>query len=124
MLNTALLERQTELQEKSAQTLARMAGVDFGFDLNGYRDYLRKKCGKVQLAAMHASTYDRRINLWNISFPNQPANQCRFGIFLASFSDASAGKDISHGNRMTSNRTNARSLSGQSGKRRYRYSRA
>ena len=74
MLNTALLEKQTELQQESAKALARVAGVDVGFDLSGYRDHLRKKCGVLQLAAMHTSTYDRRINLWNIFVP-QSARQ-------------------------------------------------
>ena len=69
MLDTALLEQQTELQQKSAELLARMAGPDLGFDLTGYRDYLRKKCAVLQLSAMHTSTYDRRINLWNVFVP-------------------------------------------------------
>jgi hypothetical protein len=68
-LNTALLEEQTELQEKSADLLARMAGPDPGFDLTGYRDYLRKKCALLQLSAMHTSTYDRRVNLWSVFVP-------------------------------------------------------
>ena len=62
MLDTALLEQQTEL-------LARMAGPDLGFDLTGYRDYLCKKCAVLQLSAMHTSTYDRRVNLWSVFVP-------------------------------------------------------
>ena len=69
MLDTALLEQQIELQQRSAESLARMAGPDPGFDLRGYRDYLRKKCASLQLSAMHTSTYDRRINLWNVFVP-------------------------------------------------------
>ena len=46
-----------------------MAGPDPGFDLTGYRDYLRKKCALLQLSAMHTSTYDRRINLWSVFVP-------------------------------------------------------
>ncbi len=69
MLVTALLEQQTELQQKSTESLARMAGPDPGFNLTGYRGYLRTKCAVLQLSAMHTSTYDRRINLWNVFVP-------------------------------------------------------
>ena len=66
-LNTTLLEKQTEIQ-------ARLAGPDPGFDLAGYREFLRKKCGVLQLSAMHTSTYERRISLWNV-FVAQSARQ-------------------------------------------------
>ena len=69
MLDTALLEQQMELQQRSTESLARMAGPSTGFDLASYRDYLRKKCASLQLSAMHTSTYDRRINLWNVFVP-------------------------------------------------------
>ena len=69
MLDTALREQQTKLQQQSAESLARIAGPDPGFDLTGYRDYLRQKCALLQLSAMHTSTYDRRINLWNVFVP-------------------------------------------------------
>ena len=69
MLNTALLEKQTELQQASATALNRIAGVDCGFDLAAYRNYLRKKCGLLQLSAMHTSTHAQRINLWSVFVP-------------------------------------------------------
>ncbi len=53
VLNTALLERQTEIQQESAESLSRKAGLNPGFDLAGYRDSLRKKCALLQLSAMH-----------------------------------------------------------------------
>jgi predicted NACHT family NTPase len=40
-----------------------------GFDLAGYREFLQKKCGMLQLSAMHASAYDRRITLWSVFVP-------------------------------------------------------
>jgi len=67
LLELALLEQQTE-------SLARLAGPDPGFDLTGYREFVRKKCGLLQLSAMHTSTYDRRINLWSVFVP-QSARQ-------------------------------------------------
>jgi len=51
-----------------------MAPRDPGFDLGGYRDFLRKKFAVLQLSAMHASTYDRRIALWSV-FVSQSARE-------------------------------------------------
>jgi hypothetical protein len=56
LLVAGLLEQQTEIQARSEQTLARIAGPDPGFDLPGYREFLRRKCGVLQLSAMHTST--------------------------------------------------------------------
>ncbi len=42
---------------------------DPGFDLSGYRDFLRKKCSTLQLSALHTSAYDRRIGLWSVFVP-------------------------------------------------------
>jgi len=61
-LLVALIDRQTEFQ-------ARLAGPDPGFDLPGYREFLRRKCGLLQLSAMHTSAYDRRIGLWSVFVP-------------------------------------------------------
>ena len=69
LLKVALLESQTELQRSSEQSLSRIAGPDPGFDLVGFREFLRKKCGVLQLSAMHTSTYDRRISLWSVFVP-------------------------------------------------------
>jgi hypothetical protein len=73
-LNTALLEQQTELQQKSTDLLARMAGPDPGFDLTGYREYVRKKFALLQLSPMHTSMYDRRVSLWSV-FVSQSARE-------------------------------------------------
>ncbi|MGA2147296.1 MAG: HEAT repeat domain-containing protein [Bryobacteraceae bacterium] len=54
------------LQEDSRSFEQRLAP---GFDLAGYRDFLRNKCGMLHLSAMHASTYDRRITLWSVFVP-------------------------------------------------------
>ncbi len=62
LLDTALLEQ-------SANLLARIAGPDPGFDLAGYREYLRNRCALLQLSAIHTSTYDRRVKLWNVFVP-------------------------------------------------------
>lgn len=47
----------------------RAAGPAPGFDLPGYRDFLRGICGALQLSAMHASGYDLRLTLWNVFVP-------------------------------------------------------
>jgi hypothetical protein len=57
------------LQEKQTESLARLAGPDPGFDLAGYREFVGKKCGLLQLSAMHTSTYDRRVSLWGVFVP-------------------------------------------------------
>ena len=69
ILETALHEQQIEWEQQSAESLARLAGPDPGFDLTGYRNYLRKRCAQLQHSAIHISTYDRRINLWNVFVP-------------------------------------------------------
>jgi predicted NACHT family NTPase len=58
-------------QEEIADNTRRLAGPSPGFDLPGYRDFLRKKCGPLQLAVMHTSTYryDRQITLWSVFVP-------------------------------------------------------
>jgi hypothetical protein len=66
-LNTALFEQQ-------AESLARLAGPNPGFELNGYREYLSQKCAVLPLSALHTSTYDRRIQLWSVFVP-QSARQ-------------------------------------------------
>jgi hypothetical protein len=68
-LNTALLEQQAELQQKTADAVERMAGPDPGFDLTGDREFLRAKCGQMQLSVMHQTAYDRRIELWSVFVP-------------------------------------------------------
>jgi hypothetical protein len=68
------LEQQTEFQRDSADALARLAGPNPGFDLNGYRDYLNQKCAVLQLSALHTSTYDRHVKLWSVFVP-QSARQ-------------------------------------------------
>ena len=59
------------LQEQIAESVDRLAGPSPGFDLPGYREFLRKKCGPLQLAVMHTSTYryDRQITLWSVFVP-------------------------------------------------------
>jgi predicted NACHT family NTPase len=61
----------TALQEQIAESIDRLAGPSPGFDLPGYREFLRKKCGALQLAVMHTSTYryDRQITLWSVFVP-------------------------------------------------------
>ncbi len=59
----------TALREQTAGSLARLAPPDPGFDLAGYREYLRKKCALLQLSAMDTSTYDRRVPLWSVFVP-------------------------------------------------------
>jgi len=59
----------TALAEQAAAALERIAGPAPGFDLAGYRDYLRKRCEVLQLSAMHTSTYEQRIKLWNVLVP-------------------------------------------------------
>ena len=56
-------------QEKANRTLGRIAGPDPGFVLNGYREFLRRKCGQLQLAVMHKTAYDRQIELWSVFVP-------------------------------------------------------
>jgi hypothetical protein len=64
MLLAALQERVTEATE-------RLAGPDPGFDIEGYREYLRKRCGALHLAVMHTSAhhFDRQITLWSVFVP-------------------------------------------------------
>ena len=69
MLDTALLEQQTELQRQSTESLARIAGPAVGFDLPGYRNYLKDKCEGLQLSSIHRSVLDRRIGLQTIFVP-------------------------------------------------------
>jgi predicted NACHT family NTPase len=61
-------ELHTALLEEIAEAVGGLRGPAPGFDLTGYRDFLRRKCGPLQLAAMHASTYryDRQITLWSV----------------------------------------------------------
>lgn len=56
------------LQEQQAADIARIAGPSPGFDLDAYRNFLMGKCGTLQLAAMHPSTYDhdRKLTLWSV----------------------------------------------------------
>jgi hypothetical protein len=42
---------------------------DPGWNLAAYRDFLQKKCALLQLSAMHASAYDRRVTLWSVFVP-------------------------------------------------------
>jgi GTPase SAR1 family protein len=56
-------------QEQANQSLRRIAPPDHGFDLNGYREFLRAKCGQLQLAVMHKTAYDRQIELWSVFVP-------------------------------------------------------
>ena len=59
------------LQERSVAAAERMAGPDPGFNLAGYREFLQKKCGALQLAVMHTSAhhFDRQITLWSVFVP-------------------------------------------------------
>src|SRR5215467_6699566 len=54
-----------------AAATEQLAGPQSGFDLSGYREFLRKKCSALQLAVMHTSTYqyDRKITLWSTFVP-------------------------------------------------------
>ncbi len=54
------------LQQEQADSLARLLPLDPGFELAKYRDYLQKKCAQLQLSAMHATAYDRRMTLWSV----------------------------------------------------------
>ena len=57
------------LQQEQADSLARLLPLDPGFELVNYRDYLQKKCAQLQLSAMHATAYDRRMTLWSVFVP-------------------------------------------------------
>jgi predicted NACHT family NTPase len=59
------------LLERTAIASERIAGPDPGFNLAGYREYLKKKHGTLQVAVMHTSTYgyDRRVTLWSVFVP-------------------------------------------------------
>ncbi len=72
------------LQEEIAESVGRIAGPSPGFDLPGYRDFLRKKCGSLQLAVLHGSShrYDRQITLWSV-FVAQSARESVPGRFLS-----------------------------------------
>jgi hypothetical protein len=59
----------TALAEITASATQRLAGPAVGFDVEGYRSYLRGKCEILQLSAMHTSTYERRIKLWSVFVP-------------------------------------------------------
>jgi HEAT repeat protein/energy-coupling factor transporter ATP-binding protein EcfA2 len=63
-------------QERSAEAAERLAGPPSGFDLAGYRDFLKKKCATLQLAVVHTSSYDldRRVTLWSV-FVEQTARE-------------------------------------------------
>ena len=54
--------------KRGADAAEQAAGPAPSFDLEGYREFLRKKCSALQLAVMHTSTYqyDRKITLWSI----------------------------------------------------------
>lgn len=58
-------------EERIAQAVERAAGPEVGFDLPGYREFLKKKCSTMQLAVMHSSSYqyDRKITLWSVFVP-------------------------------------------------------
>ena len=71
VLVAALQERTASATERTADAAERAAGPDPGFNLSGYRDYLQKKCGALQLAVMHTSAhhFDRQITLWSVFVP-------------------------------------------------------
>ncbi len=71
VLVAALQERTANATERTADAAERAAGPDPGFNLSGYRDYLQKKCGALQLAVMHTSAhhFDRQITLWSVFVP-------------------------------------------------------
>ncbi len=58
-------------EERIAEAAERSAGPEVGFDLPGYREFLKKKCSTMQLAVMHSSAYqyDRKITLWSVFVP-------------------------------------------------------
>ncbi len=58
-------------EERIAEAAERAAGPEVGFDLPGYREFLKKKCSTMQLAVMHSSAYqyDRKITLWSVFVP-------------------------------------------------------
>lgn len=65
-----LVKTDATLRDQLALAVAeRAAGPAPGFDLAGYRDFLRAKCGALQLSAMHTSSYDLRLGLWNVFVP-------------------------------------------------------
>jgi predicted NACHT family NTPase len=59
----------TAFAEQSASSIARLAGLDPGFDLTGYRKYLCDKCSLLQLSALHTSAYHRQVMLWSVFVP-------------------------------------------------------
>ena len=68
--DSALRERlNTALQEQRTELLTRIAGPDPGFDLSGYRTFLRGECGQMQLSVMHKTAYNRQIELWSVFVP-------------------------------------------------------
>ena len=95
ILNTALLEQQTELQQKSQESLARMAGPDPGFDLIGYRDYLRQKCEVLQFRRCTPARTIAASICGPFSFRSPPVNPPQHETSRASFCGAFAKKGTS-----------------------------
>ena len=96
MLNTALLEKQTELLERTA-------GIDPGFDLAGYRKYLRDRMRDA--AALRRYTPARTIAgsvSGAYSFPSPRENRLQFATSRASCFAGCARKVMSQPSRTTS----------------------
>jgi hypothetical protein len=70
-LSIALQETIAEQTQRMAEAGERIAGPAPGFDVAGYRTYLRYRCGGLQLSLLHSTTYsyDRRVSLWKVFIP-------------------------------------------------------
>lgn len=65
-----LVREDHELRSQLETAVAeRSAGPAPGFDLAGYREYIKGKCNHLHLSAMHSKSYHLRINLWSVFVP-------------------------------------------------------
>ncbi|MBS1831374.1 MAG: NACHT domain-containing protein [Acidobacteria bacterium] len=92
-LLAALAEEQTELQK-------RIAGPDLGFNLGGYRQFLRGKCGTMSLAVLHKTAYHRQLELWSVFVPQNaresvPAPSLPREVWKQLENEGRIGKEIS-----------------------------
>jgi hypothetical protein len=79
--NPALRERLSiDLLEQMSNDLGLMAGPSPGFDLQGYRAYIKSRCSSLQLSVMHTSTYG--YDLWLAVFFRGAAAQRKYYLDL------------------------------------------
>ena len=57
------------LQDQITKATTRLAPLDPGFDLDGYRNYLRNELGIVPIAALHSTAYGLQVELRRVFVP-------------------------------------------------------